>query len=156
MSPAENETRRMRRIRRDIRRRESHRDWVLKRLGLEHHSSKLMVLRSMLKDLSNPLSPPRTGISWQENRLPKPDGPQDCLWCHATCAALVPVRYQRLFEDELRANPGMSNLKVWRKLGYDRMPEVQRGGHGQIAIARSPHSEHADLYRDSASSARPA
>jgi hypothetical protein len=155
MSTPRIETRRVRRIRREIRRRERHRDWVLKQLGLEEHPGKLLELRALLRDLSDPLNAPRSGFAWQESLLPKPNGPPDCNWCHAVYGASVPIVYQRLFEDELRASPGMPNLSVWKKLGYDKNAKVQKGGRGEIALARLSHADHLERYRESRDGSRP-
>jgi hypothetical protein len=151
MSPTERATKRERRIRRELQLRERHRDWVLKRLGLEGRPGKILELRELLKGLSDPLDPPRSGIAWQESFLPRPDGPPDCFYCQVISAALVPVEYQRLFEAalrlEVRGKSRNPNLRVWDKLVRSDGDIIRRNGRGQIAIARFPHSEHVDLYQ---------
>jgi hypothetical protein len=140
-------TKRLRRIRRDIRRMERHRDWILDRLGLEHDSGMLMELREALRDVSQTSAPPREGIVWQESRLPPPDGPADCFSCRGVVGSPVPIRIQRAFELGLRRNPTLSNLDVWKKLGLDKDPAARKMGHGQVAIYRMPHAEHAQDYK---------
>ncbi len=146
--PTVRETKRMRRARRDIARIERHKVWVANRLKAARDPAELENLRRLLRDLASTGLAPRSGLAFQESRLPLPDGPPECWLCHTFVGGPVPVRYQRLFEDELRANPGRSNLAVWRSLGYHQNQDIKRGGRGFVTLGRLSHSEHVDLYEE--------
>ncbi len=137
-------TKRMRQVRRRLKGLKRDQEWVLARLQRETDPQTLLQLREILQHVGKTGLPVLTGIQYQESRLPR-DGPADCPHCDWIHGTFVPIRYQRIFEDGLRAT-GASPEAVYELPEYK--PPITGSGRGFIATGRSKHSEHLDSYEE--------
>lgn len=119
-----------------------------RRLRVETDPAMLLELREALDAMQRGGTSHPSGIAYQESRLPPIDGPDDCFDCHTVIGDIVPVSWQRIFEDGLRIT-GLSPEAVWEMREYRTPRELIGHGHGQVAICRPRHAEHIESYLES-------
>jgi len=146
MTPAEShQTKRMRRIRRNVKRVGKDFLWMASRLPRQSDPEVVLELHQVLSDLARVAALRPSGVAYQESRLPKPDGPLDCVFCHVVVCAQVPIRDQRRFEEGLSVT-GRPPRSVWEMPEY-RSTEVGKG-RGCVLLSRPRHSNHIVDYRE--------
>lgn len=119
--------------------------WLERRLRVEPDPALILQIREMLAQMARIGAAKPSGWAYQESRLPKPDGPPDCILCHAVFGPSVPMKYQKLFEEGL-SRTGLPPEEVWKMPEY-HSPVVGKG-RGHLAISRARHADHVELYPD--------
>jgi hypothetical protein len=146
MEPSsDKQTKRMRRVRRNIRRLGKDLVWLQTRRRLKPDPTVVEEVRKVLSELCITSIPKLTGVAYQESRLPKPDGPSDCLSCKLIEAQFVPIADQRRFEGGL-AETGRPPGIVYEMPEYK--PSVVGKGRGVILLSRQKHADHPQEYVD--------
>jgi hypothetical protein len=139
-------TKRVRKMRRNVRRLVRDRVWAERRLRVEKDPEMVLELRETIAEIERASARQLRGIEYQESRLPPVDGPDDCFLCHTVIGDSVPVAWQRIFEDGLRAT-GLPPETVWNMPEYRPPKNLIGHGRGCVSIVRARHADHADSYQ---------
>jgi hypothetical protein len=134
-------------MRRNVRKLVKDRDWAERRLERETNPAVRVELLEIVADMERIGSAKLRGIRYQESRLPKSDGPADCLDCQISIGTPVPVACQRKFEEGLSVT-GLTPEAVWGMPEYRTPRSLIGKGRGQVVISRARHADHIDSYRE--------